>query len=67
MSKHEVKVNVHTGCLGCEREGKPIMLSLDGKNSKGDYVFLDAFLTKSEAQELINELQETINNLKEEH
>lgn len=62
-NSHMVNVKVHTGCLGCEREGKPIMLSLDGHNSKGTYVFLDAFLTKNEAQELIDTLTNTLKEL----
>lgn len=64
MAKHEVKVNVHTNCLGTEREGKPIMISLDGKNSQNTYVFLDAFLTKDEAISLVKSLQDVIDTLK---
>lgn len=41
------------------------MLSLDSKNSKDAYVFLDCFLTKEEALELINKLQEVVNTLGE--
>ena len=59
--KSAVKVSVHPKtCLGCEREGKPIMLSLDGNNSKGEYVFLDAFLTNDEAKKLIQDLIDTM-------
>lgn len=65
MPKSTVKTSIHTNCIGTRREGKPIMLSLDGKNSQGTYVYLDAFLTKEEAQELMQELQNTINSLKE--
>ena len=65
MAKSTVKVNIHTGCLGCEREEKPIMLSLDGNNSQGTYVFLDAFLTETEAEDLIQELQSVINTFKD--
>jgi uncharacterized protein related to proFAR isomerase len=52
---NEVKVTVHTDCVGTNREGKPIMVSLDSK-----YTALDAFLTKEEALELIKELQDAI-------
>ena len=53
-----VKVSVHgKGCIGCLREGKPIMVSLDGKDSEGIYKFLDAFLTNEEVEELITELR----------
>lgn len=65
MPKSTVKVNIHTRCLGTEREGKPIMLSLDGHNYQDTYVFLDAFLTKEEAQALIQELQSVVDTLKE--
>ena len=31
-----IKVSVHgKGCVGCLREGKPIMISLDGKGCVG--------------------------------
>lgn len=65
MPKSTVKVSIHTGCLGTEREGKPIMLSLDGTNSQDTYVFLDAFLTKEEAEALIQELQSVVDTLGE--
>ena len=56
-----VKVSVHgKGCIGCLREGKPIMISLDGKDSEGIYKFLDAFLTNEEVEELIAELKNTM-------
>ena len=56
-----VKVSVHgKGCIGCLREGKPIMVSLDGKDSEGIYKFLDAFLTNEEVEELIAELKNTM-------
>ena len=56
-----VKVSVHgKGCVGCLREGKPIMISLDGKDSEGIYKFLDAFLTNEEVEELIAELKNTM-------
>ena len=56
-----VKVSVHgKGCIGCLREGKPIMISLDGKESEGIYKFLDAFLTNEEVEELIAELKNTM-------
>ena len=65
MPKSTVKPNIHTNCLGTEREGKPIMLSLDGNNSQDTYVYLDCFLTKEEAVELIKELQDVVDNLKD--
>ena len=56
-----VKVSVHgKGCVGCLREGKPVMVSLDGKDSEGIYKFLDAFLTNEEVEELIAELKNTM-------
>ena len=56
-----IKVSVHgKGCVGCLREGKPIMISLDGKASEGDYKFLDAFLTNEEVEQLIIELRNTM-------
>ena len=56
-----VKISVHgKGCIGCLREGKPIMVSLDGKDSEGIYKFLDAFLTNEEVEELIAELKNTM-------
>lgn len=56
-----VKVSVHgKGCVGCLREGKPVMVSLDGKDSEGIYKFLDAFLTNEEVEELIVELKNTM-------
>ena len=56
-----IKVSVHgKGCIGCLREGKPIMISLDGKDSEGIYKFLDAFLTNEEVEELIAELKNTM-------
>lgn len=63
MRKSTVSVSVHTKCLGTKHKDKPIILSLDGKNSKGTYVFLDAFITKEEAIELIKKLQDTVNTL----
>ena len=41
------------------------MLSLDGNNSQDTYVFLDAFLTETEAEDLIQELQSVINTFKD--
>ena len=56
-----IKVSVHgKNCVGCLREGKPIMISLDGKASEGDYKFLDAFLTNEEVEQLIIELRNTM-------
>ena len=56
-----IKVSVHgKGCVGCLREGKPIMISLDGKDSEGIYKFLDAFLTNEEVEQLIIELRNTM-------
>ena len=53
-----IKVSVHgKNCVGCLREGKPIMISLDGKDSEGVFKFLDAFLTNEEVEELITELR----------
>ena len=53
-----IKVSVHgKNCVGCLRGGKPIMISLDGKDSEGVYKFLDAFLTNEEVEELIIELR----------
>ena len=53
-----IKVSVHgKDCVGCLRESKPIMVSLDGKDSEGVYKFLDAFLTNEEVEELIAELR----------
>lgn len=57
--KSNILVSVHgENCVGCVREGKPIMLSLDGNNSKGEYVFLDAFLSNDEAKQLIQDLKD---------
>lgn len=54
-----IQVSVHgKDCVGCLRENKPIMLSLDGKDNNGDYKFLDAFLTNDEAELLIKELKD---------
>ena len=39
------------------RECKPIMLSLDGKDSDGVFKYLNAFLTNEEVEELITELR----------
>lgn len=56
---NKVTVSIHTGCIGTEREGKPIMLSLDGM-VEGNYQFLDSFLTIEEANELILKLSKAI-------
>ena len=57
MSKVNIRVSVHgKSCVGCQREGKPIMLSLDGTDATGQYKYLDAFLTNTEAKLLIAEL-----------
>ena len=42
--------------IGCLREGKYILLSLDGKDKDGVFKYLNAFLTKEEAKLLIAEL-----------
>ena len=56
-----IKVSVHgKNCVGCLREGKPIMISLDGEASEGDYKFLDAFLINEEVEQLIIELRNTM-------
>lgn len=58
-----IRVSVHgKSCVGCEREKKPIMISLDGKYSKDDsqHRCLDAFLTTEEALELIEDIHKTI-------
>ena len=58
MSKVNIKVSVHgKNCVGCLREGKPIMISLDGKDSDGVFKYLNAFLTNEEVEELITELR----------
>lgn len=58
MSKVNIRVSVQgKDSMGCLREGKPIMISLDGKDSEGVYKFLDAFLTNEEVEELIIELR----------
>lgn len=55
-----IQVSVHgKNCVGCKREDKPIMISLDGKYNN-EYKFLDAFLTTEEAIELIKNIQEVI-------
>ena len=57
MSKVNIKVSVQgKDSIGCLREGKPIMLSLDGKDSDGVFKYLNAFLTNTEAKLLIAEL-----------
>lgn len=58
--KSTILVSVHgEDCVGCVRGGgKPIMLSLDGNNSKGEYVFLDAFLSNDGAKQLIQDLKD---------
>ncbi len=56
-----IQVSVHgKDCVGCLRENKPIMISLDGKDNNGDYKFLDAFLTNEEVEQLIIELRNTM-------
>ena len=56
--KMSIKVSVQgKDSIGCLREGKPIMLSLDGKDSDGVFKYLNAFLTKEEVEELIVELR----------
>ena len=53
-----IKVSVQgKGCVGCLREGKPIMLSLDGKDSDGVFKYLNAFLTNEEVGQLIINLR----------
>ena len=47
-------------CIGCERNNKPIMLSLGGKDELGKFTYLDAFLTDEEVKELILELQKVM-------
>ena len=43
--KSNIKVSIQGNtCIGCIREEKDIMISLDGKDEKGNFVFLDAFL-----------------------
>ena len=57
MRKVNIRASVHgKSCVGCKREGKPIMLSLDGTDAEGQYRYLDAFLTNAEAKLLIEEL-----------
>lgn len=57
---NRIEVTVSTYCIGCERNEKPIMISLDGKDENNVYNCLDAFLTYDEAKELIKELQDVI-------
>ena len=53
-----IKVSVQgKDSIGCLREGKPIMISLDGKDSDGVFKYLNAFLTNEEVEELITELR----------
>ena len=53
-----IKVSVHgKDSIGCLRECKPIMVSLDGKDSDGVFKYLNAFLTNEEVEELIMELR----------
>lgn len=57
MNKVNIKVSVQgKDSIGCLREGKPIMLSLDGKDSDGVFKYLNAFLTTEEAKLLIEEI-----------
>ena len=52
-----IKVSVQgKDSIGCLREGKPILLSLDGKDSDGVFKYLNAFLTTEEAKLLIEEI-----------
>lgn len=56
-----IKVSVQgKDSMGCLRESKPIMLSLDGKDSDGVFKYLNAFLTTEEVEELIIELKNTM-------
>ena len=47
-------------CVGCQREGKDIMVSISGKNQDDRFVFLDTFLTTEEALELIKDIQKKL-------
>jgi len=63
--KSNIKVSIHGNtCVGCIREEKDIMISLDGNDEKGNFVFLDAFLSEAEALNLIQELNLQILNNK---
>ena len=61
-----IKVSVQgKDSIGCLREGKPILLSLDGKDSDGVFKYLNAFLTNEEVEELCDYLEAAIEKKEE--